>query len=158
MRETLLSLLLILTISNLIADENIYLGIQSTHPSDGISIKMDTTDKTAIGAILDLTGERRSYSFRAIYKFKKRQFYNIYGFGEIGVWEWDRVYHHIDQESALGFGIGGGAEYDLRGLDIDFFPLFISAELAIYEIDFDDNYYYYGEDGLGLGIGLHYKF
>jgi hypothetical protein len=155
MKKILLILLLIW--SNLISEDNLYLGIQSSNPSDGLSVKMDITHKTAIQGIFDLTGERRSYSFRTIYRFKNRQFYNIYGFGEIGIWDWDRAYHHKYQETALGFGVGGGVEYDLRGLDWDFWPIFISAELGIYKIDFDDTYYYY-DDGLGLGLGLHYKF
>ena len=149
--------ILLLVLSNLIADNNLYLGIQSSNPSDGLSIKMDTSQKTAVQGILDFTGERRSYSFRGIYKFRNRQFYDIYGFAEIGVWDWDRAYHHKYQKTALGFGAGAGVEYDLRGLDSGFLPIFVSAELGIYRIDFDDDYYYY-DDRLGLGFGLHYKF
>ena len=149
-------LLLILALSELFSNNGIYLGIQSIYPTDRVAVKLETSPKVSVQALFDFMGEEKSYSFRGIYKFRDNQFYNIYGFAEIGLWDWDGGYHNSYKETAFGYGVGGGVEYDLRGLDRGFLPLFISAELNIYSIDFND--YYYDEDGLGLGFGLNYKF
>ncbi|HIO95877.1 MAG TPA: hypothetical protein EYG67_03570 [Campylobacterales bacterium] len=156
MKKTLLSILLSMGIlSNATANDNLYMGIQSSFPSEGFSIKMDTSHKVAVQGIFDFIGDETSYALRGLYKFKKEQFYNVYGYGEIGLWSWDKAYYYHESETVLGFGAGAGIEYDLRGLDSSFIPLFVNAELNLHMIDFD---YYHNDDEFGLGLGIHYKF
>jgi hypothetical protein len=150
-------IVIILIINFLIADNSIYLGIQSSYPSDGLSVKVDTTDKIAFQAIVDPLGTERGFSFRGIYKFKRDFFYNIYGYGELGFWNWDRRYYGDSDLNTVGYGFGTGFEYDLRGLDTNFIPIFVNAELNIHFFDKEDSYYEDSEE-LGLGFGVHYKF
>ena len=160
MRKKFLIILLLIGLTiNTIAYKNLYIGVQSSSPSTGLSIKSDLGDKVSIQGIFDFMGEEKNYSFRGVYKFKQKMFYNIYGFGEVGVWSWDRRYSRSDlDETVVGYGIGVGVDYDLRGLDSDFIPLFINFELNYYAIDFENEHYNYYDDDLGLGLGLHYKF
>jgi hypothetical protein len=160
MRKKILTIMLLSGITTqIIANNDLYLGVQSSSPSTGFSIKSDISNKATIQGIVDFMGEEKNYSFRGIFKFKQKPFYNIYGFGEIGVWSWDRRYtrNNLD-ETVIGYGVGVGVDYDLRGLDIDFIPLFINFELNYYQIDFENEHYNYYDDDLGLGLGLHYKF
>ncbi len=142
---------------NLISANEIYLGIQSSYPSDGLSIKIDTSDRVAFQTIFDPLGTERSISFRGIYKFKKEFYYNIYGYGEVGFWNWDRRYYNNETVDTFGYGLGTGVEYDLRDLDAGFIPLFVNIELNLHFFDTTDEYYYDDQE-LGLGFGVHYKF
>jgi hypothetical protein len=142
---------------NLIADSSLYLGIQSSYPSDGFSVKVDTGERVSFQAVFDPLGAERSVSFRGIYKFRRDMFYSIYGYGEVGYWNWDKGYYSDKREDTLGYGLGAGWEYDLRGLDASFIPLFVNFELNLHFFDNSDEYYY-NEEELGLGFGVHYKF
>jgi len=150
-------IIFILITNFLMADNGIYLGIQSSYPSDGLSVKVDIGQRTGFQAIADPLGTERSLAFRGIYKFKQDIFSNIYGYGEIGFWNWDRRYYSNETINSFGYGVGGGFEYDLRGLDANFIPLLVNVELNLHFFDEEDNYYYDGEE-LGLGFGVHYKF
>ena len=152
----IIGIILNLTV-NLIANNSIYLGIQSSFPSDGISVKIDTSEKVAFQSIVDPLGAERSISFRGIYKFKRNIFSNIYGYGEVGLWNWDRRYYNDESVNTFGYGIGTGVEYDLRGLDAGFLPLFVNAELNLHFFDREKDYYSDSQE-LGLGFGVHYKF
>jgi len=148
--------LIIAFISGLVANSNIYLGIQASSPSEGISVKIDTSQKVAFQGIFDILGAERSLSFRGIYRFKNEQFYNFYGYGEVGFWNRDRAYYYKEDINTVGYGAGLGVEYDLRDLDAGFIPIFVSAEIGLHTFDNED--YYYNSNELDLGLGLHYKF
>ena len=146
------TLLLIVSQSTLIADEDISVGFQSSgFSSHGLSVKLDVGDKFVAQGVAGLLGDVTNYSVRGLYKFKEKNHYNLYGYGSLGMWQWDNYFH---DETVMGYGAGAGIEYDLRGLDSDFVPLFVNVELGMEFIDFD--YYDYG--GFGIGLGLHYKF
>jgi len=120
----------------------------------GLSGKYDVTDKITAQAIVGLWGYTglTSITGRVNYKFIEKNFYNIYAYGSVSSWSWSDSYY---DETVFGFGAGGGAEYDIRGINRNFIPLFISADLGIQVASFD----HYGSfAGLGLGVGVHYKF
>ncbi len=137
-----------------LSNKNIYAGFQSSWPSHGLSVKMDFTDKITGQAVVGFLGELNNYSVRGLYKFKQEHFYSMYGFGSLGLWTWDSDLVGWDDESVLGIGGGAGFEYDLRGLDPTFIPLFVNAELGLNIASFD----HYNFSSIGLGVGLHYKF
>jgi hypothetical protein len=134
--------------------KDIYAGFQSSWPSHGLSVKMDFNDKVTGQAVVGFFGDLNNYSVRGIYKFKKEAFYNLYGYGSLGLWTWDSDYASWDDESVVGFGGGAGFEYDLRGIDRSFIPLFVNAELGLNIANFD----HYNYNSIGLGLGVHYKF
>lgn len=111
--------------SGAMANDDLYIGFQATPPSSGVSIRKDLSNTVSIQGIFDILGDQRSYSGRGIYKFQDNLFWDIYGFGEAGIWNWDRGYQRPKDENAFGYGLGIGAEYDLRGLDSNFIPLFM---------------------------------
>ena len=127
-----------------------YLGLQWY----GLSGKYDINDKVTAQAIVGLWGYTglTSITGRINYKFQEERFYNMYGYGSITSWSWS---NSLYDETVLGFGAGAGFEYDMRGLDRDFIPLFVSADLGIEVASFE----HYGSfAGIGIGLGLHYKF
>jgi hypothetical protein len=132
---------------------NVYVGLQSSYPAHGLSVKMDLDSKISVQGILGFLGTVNSYTVRGIYKFKKEQFYNLYGFGSLGMMTWDGTGTYAD-ETIFGIGGGGGLEYDLRGIDRTFIPLYLNFELNFNLTDFDN----YNMSVAGLGLGLHYKF
>ncbi len=141
------------SLTDSIKDNGVYVGFQSSWPSYGISAKMDVGDKMAVQGIIGFLGTVNSYSLRGIYKFQREQFYNLYGFGSLGILTWGGVGSY-GSESVFGFGAGGGVEYDLRGIDSSFIPIFINLELGITIANFDN----YSFGSTGVGLGLHYKF
>ncbi len=132
-----------------------YAGIQSSSYAYGLSGKMDFTDKITGQAIIGFFGTINSYTARGLYKFKQDKFYDIYAFGALGILTWDGYYSSLDRsETVMSFGAGAGVEYDLRGLDSNFIPLFVNVELQATMASFD----YYDFGFMSLGLGIHYKF
>ena len=140
-------------IVNSLNTNNVYVGLQSSYPAHGLSLKMDLDSKISVQGILGFLGTINSYTVRGIYKFKKEQFYNLYGFGSLGMMSWNGSSTYAD-ETIFGIGGGGGLEYDLRGIDRTFIPLYLNFELNFNLTDFD----HYNMSVAGLGLGLHYKF
>jgi hypothetical protein len=140
----------LLTTTLLAKEGDKYIGLQWY----GLSGKYDVTDKISAQAIVGLWGYSglTSVTGRVNYKFKEQNFYNIYAYGSLSSWSWSNSLH---SETVFGFGVGAGVEYDIRGIDRNFIPLFISADLGVQVASFD---YYNNFAGLGLGIGVHYKF
>ena len=136
------------------SNKGIYAGFHSSWPSHGLSVKMDFSDKITGQAVVGFLGELNNYSVRGLYKFKKENFYSMYGFGSLGLWTWDSDYVGREDETVLGVGAGAGFEYDLRGIDPTFIPLFVTAELGFNIASFDR----YNFSSSGFGAGLHYKF
>lgn len=127
-----------------------YLGLQWY----GLSGKYDITNKVTAQAIVGMWGYAglTSITGRVNYKFQEGRFHNFYGYGSLTSWSWNDSYY---DETVIGFGVGAGGEYDIRGIDRGFIPLFISADIGLQYASFR---YYGGFGGLGLGLGLHYKF
>ena len=127
-----------------------YLGLQWY----GLSGKYDVTDKITAQGIFGLWGysSLTSITGRVNYKFKQEQFYDLYSYGSISSWSWD---NSIYDETVIGFGAGAGGEYDIRGIDPTFIPLYVSADIGLQYASFD---HYGGFGGLGIGLGVHYKF
>jgi len=145
--------LIVLTLlsTTLHADKgDIYAGLEWY----GLSGKYDVTNKVTAQAIVGVWGyaDLTSITGRGIYKFKQKDYYNLYGYGSATSWSWDNGYN---KETVVGFGAGGGIEYDIRGLDQSLPPIFLNADLGIQYANFS---YYGGFGGVGLGLGVHYKF
>ena len=140
----------LLTSASSAKEGDIYAGLQWY----GLSGKYDVTDKMTAQAIVGLWGYSglTSVTGRILYKFKEKRDYNLYGYGSVSSWSWSDTFY---DETVFGFGAGAGGEYDIRGIDRNFIPLFISLDLGIQVASFD---HYGGFAGLGLGLGVHYKF
>ena len=142
--------LVLLTSTTFAKEGDKYLGLQWY----GLSGKYDITDNLSAQAIVGLWGYAglTSVTGRINYKFKEQNFYSLYGYGSVTSWSWS---NSLYDETVFGFGAGAGAEYDIRGIDRNFIPLFISVDLGLQVASFK---YYGGFGGLGLGLGIHYKF
>jgi hypothetical protein len=128
-----------------------YAGIEN----HGLSAKYDVNDKITAQAIIGVWGydDLTSMTGRGLYKFKEKEHFNLYGYGAITSWTWSNSYY--GDETVIGFGAGAGAEYDIRGIDPEFIPLYINFDLGFQVASFD---HYGGFGGLGWGLGVHYKF
>jgi hypothetical protein len=129
---------------------DMYAGVQWY----GLSGKYEVTDKLGVQAIVGLWGysSLTSITARVNYKFKEEKDYNIYAYGSLSSWSWS---NSLYDETVFGFGAGAGVEYDIRGINRNFIPLFLSADVGIQVASFD----HYGSfSGLGIGLGVHYKF
>ena len=120
----------------------------------GISGKYDVSDKITAQAIVGAWGYNNltSITARGIYKFKQKDDYALYGYGSGTSWTWDNGF---TKETVFGFGAGGGIEYDIRGLDRSLPAIYLNADLGLQYANFR---YYGGFGGLGIGLGVHYKF
>jgi len=144
-------LLLALLLTGVDAKEGeFYAGFESY----GLSGKYDVTDKITAQGIVGAWGynDLTVMTGRGLYKFKEKEHYNLYGYGAISSWSWSDAYY---DETVLGFGGGVGIEYDIRDIDPKFIPLYLSGDIGFQVASFD---HYSGFSGLGLGIGVHYKF
>lgn len=148
--STILVASALLTTSVSAKEGDAYLGLQWY----GLSGKYDITDKITAQGIVGLWGYGglSSITGRINYKFKEKNYYSLYGYGSISSWSWS---NSLYDETVMGFGAGAGAEYDIRGFDKSFIPLFISADLGLRYASFS---HYGGFGGLGLDLGVHYKF
>ena len=120
----------------------------------GISGKYDVTDKITAQAIVGAWGYNNltSITGRGIYKFKQKDDYSLYGYGALTSWTWDNGFN---KETIFGFGAGAGIEYDIRGLDRTLPAIYLNADAGLQYANFS---HYGGFGGLGLGLGIHYKF
>jgi hypothetical protein len=130
-----------------------YAGVQLS----GLSLKKDISNNSTLQGIVNFWGygydvDVFSFTGRYIRKVKQEKNYNLYWVAGAGVTTVSA------SNSTLGTAFHGeagvGAEYDIRGLDRDFIPLFISAEIDAGFVSVSG----YGGAGVGIDIGLHYKF
>jgi hypothetical protein len=130
-----------------------YGGVQLS----GLSAKYDISNDSTVQGIVNFWGygydiDVFSFTGRYIRKVKQEKNYNLYWVAGAGVTTVSA------SNSTLGTAFHGeagvGAEYDIRGLDRDFIPLFISAEIDAGFVSVSG----YGGAGVGIDIGLHYKF
>ena len=137
-------LVLIIT-SFLFSKENFYIGIQDTILANGLSLKYDFSKKVTLQGVIGGFGNITALSVRGLYKFRRKRRWNAYGLASFSSYKWNN-----SQTSEVGLGLGGGLEYDLRGLDSSFIPLFVNIELGV---SIGNSF----SNGVGLGVGIHYK-
>jgi len=135
------------------ANDDMYIGVQGSYPSFGLSVKKDIGKDYAVQGVLGALGDVTQFSVRGIYKFQKEKDYNLYGYGAVGFWSWGGT-KAFKSESNVGFGLGAGLEYDLRKVLGNAVPLFWNIELGANIVSFDN----YDFSTVGIGGGLHYKF
>ena len=148
-KKTLIALALLSTTLHAESGD-IYAGLEWY----GLSGKYDVSDKITAQAIVGAWGYNNltSITGRGIYKVKQKNYYDLYAYGSGTSWMWDNGFQ---KETVFGFGAGGGIEYDIRGLDQSLPAIYINADLGLQYANFS---YYGGFGGLGLGLGVHYKF
>ncbi len=135
------------------SDEKFAVGFQSGFASGGLSAKMRFNEKFTGQALLGFFGSLTHYGARGLYNLKTDEFWEFYGFAQAGIWTWDGSFLR-DSQTVFGFGGGAGFEYDIRGFDENFPPVFISSEVGLAFVDFD----YYSFSTFGFGLGAHYRF
>jgi hypothetical protein len=137
-------------------------GFQGSFPAYGLSGMMDINEQISVQAIIGFFGNLNTYAGRGLYRFKKEDQWELYGYGMVGAWSYDGVrvgtgpIFENYTETVLGFGAGAGIEYDWRALAPDLPPLFWNVELGIGVADFNEVDYNF--NALLLGVGVHYRF
>jgi len=131
------------------------LGFQSSTETSGISGKMDYTDKIALQGSIGVFGNLTNYSGKGIYKFKSADYWDLYGFGQVGMWVWDGgTYYETQTQTSFGIGGGAGIEWDWRALSKDLPPISWNCEIGFSTASFD----FYDYSPIDFGIGGHYRF
>lgn len=127
-------------------------GFQSTFPAWGLSGTMQITDEISGQLILGPFGILNTFAGRGLYSFQEEQYWNLYGYGMLGVW----TYNYIGsrRESSLGIGAGAGIQYDWRAWNDELPPLFWNLELGLGFVNLD----HYNFNSVMLGTGVHYRF
>ncbi|MCC5915194.1 MAG: hypothetical protein JJU46_12510 [Balneolaceae bacterium] len=128
-------------------------GFQGTFPANGLSGMMDFSDEITAQAIFGFFGTLKTFAGRGLYRFQKEEFWNMYGYGMLGAWNYSIG---SQSETVLGLGFGAGFEYDWRSYRSDFPPIFWNIELGIGFVDFDEINYNFST--ILFGAGLHYRF
>jgi len=123
----------------------------------GLSLKYDLTNDTTAQGIVNFWGygynvDVLSFTGRYIKKVKQARNYNFYWAAGAGITTISGSNTNLG--TAFHGEAGIGAEYDIRGIDKDFVPIFISGELDAGFVSVSG----YGGAGIGLDVGLHYKF
>ena len=130
-------------------------GLQSSWPAYGLSAKMEMNDKLAVQGVLGALGSLTTLSGRGYWYLERKEKYNWYSFGTVGMWRWGGSYLS-DSETSIAFGGGAGLELDWRAIfDPEFPRLFSTIDLGLTMANFDT---YQSWSLLGFGVGLHYHF
>ena len=136
-------------------------GLQGNAPirgSNGLSAKLDITNRHSAQIVFDIVGRFTSYAFRYLYNFNEggNDFkYKPYLLGQIGIFN----YHYMPAppllnrtQSVFGLGFGGG-------LEVHYIPFTdrvrLNIELGYGSVDFD---FYDDYQTVFFGLGLHYYF
>ena len=131
-------------------------GFQYTFPACGLSGIMDVTPNTSIQGIFGFFGDLKMFAGKGIYRFKKEHYWNIYGYGEVGVFSitgygnWRN--QKIINETSMGFSTGAGIEYGWQALSPNLPPVWWNFELGLGTV-MD-----YGFPTMFYGCGAHYRF
>ncbi len=134
-------------------------GAQFTFPAYGISGMLDINEIISAQGVIGIFGDLKTYAAKGLYKFKKTNYWNLYGYGIIGAWSYTGLETGgLDEitETTLGFGGGVGFEYDLRVWDEEMPPIFWNIELGIGVASFDKVDHDFST--LAFGAGIHYRF
>ncbi len=127
-------------------------GFQSTFPAWGISGMMTINETMAAQAILGFLGNLNTIAGRGLYTFREEQHWDAYGYGMLGYWSYGAA--GISRESAIGFGVGAGFQYDWRAFDDGLPPIFWNLEVGLGVVNLDN----YNFSSMMFGTGLHYRF
>lgn len=136
-----------------ISDTKYGVGFQGTFPASGISGMIDLTDAITAQAIIGFYGNLKTYAGRGLYRFRKENFWNLYGYGMVGAWSYSLV---GESETVPGFGAGAGIEYDWRGWNPELPSISWNLELGLGVVNFDKVNYNFST--LLIGAGVHYRF
>jgi|GEM_PF-599946 len=134
-------------------------GFQGSFPASGLSGMMNVTDEVAIQAILGIFGNLRTLAGRGLYKFQEEDYWDLYGYGMIGVWSYQGfaiANNNRQRETVLGLGAGAGFQYDWRAYNPEFPPIAWNIELGIGFVDFKEVNYNFST--IMFGAGVHYRF
>ena len=139
--------------------KTLYLGVQYTNPSFGLSAKFDLLDDFAIQAIVDFIGDINLYEGRGVFAFEKTRDYSLYVYGGLGFWVYNYIssansYKSYNYRTSIGFGGGVGAEFELKRFNPKLPPLTITTELGLRMLNLE----HYNVVPIGFGIGVYYKF
>ncbi|MBU1487235.1 hypothetical protein KKH56_04195 [bacterium] len=134
--------------------KKVAVGFQNSLMSWGLSGKMQLSDKWTAQGVIGALGTFTSFSGRGLYKLQSDKYWEMYGFGQAGVWMWGggRGY---DSETTFGFGGGAGVEGDWRALSPKLPPLYWNIEAGLGVISWEN---YSGFSIFNFGSGVHYKF
>ena len=114
---------------------------------------MDVTDEITVQAIIGFFGNLKTYAGRALYKFQKEEYWDLYGYGMVGAWNYS---FSTESETVLGLGLGAGIQYDWRTFNSELPPIFFNLELGLGFVDFKDIDYNFST--FMIGAGVHYRF
>jgi len=130
------------------------IGFASSWPVYGISGTIQVSETITGEAVLGFLGYYTSIGGRLWYRFSRNEQYDIYGFGGLGLYRYNRG---ILDTNSLVLGVGAGGEVSLMKLidDEDFPPIFLNAELGLSFGSFDSAV---GYNVLTFGVGAHYRF
>jgi hypothetical protein len=128
-------------------------GFQSAFPAYGLSGMMDINEDISVQAIVGFFGSLKTFAARGLYNFQREDYWNLYGFGMLGVWNYSIG---SVSETVPGFGLGAGISYDWRAFNADLPPLFWNLELGLGIVNFDEVNYNFST--FMFGAGVHYRF
>ena len=140
-------------------------GFQVSYPAWGISGIMDLTDKISAQVVIGLFGDLNSFTGRVNYKFTGEKFWNVYGFGQIGIWTYPYEEYYWEgwnlkeekkREISPAFGAGAGVEYNWQALSSKLPPVWYRLEIGLCHANFDEADYTVST--LLWGVGLHFRF
>ncbi len=139
--------------------KTLYLGVQYTNPTFGLSAKFDLLDDFAIQAIVDFIGDINLYEGRGVFAFEKTKDYSLYVYGGLGFWVYNYIssansYKSYNYRTSIGFGGGVGVEFELKRFNPKLPPLTITTELGLRMLSLE----HYNVVPIGFGIGAYYKF
>jgi hypothetical protein len=130
-------------------------GFQSSYPAWGLSGTYDVNEDISAQAILGFFGNLQTYAGRGVYRFQQEEQWNLYGYGLLGIWRYSfSAFGISESESAVGFGLGAGLEYDWRAWNETLPPIYWNIELGLGIVDMD----HYNFSTIMIGAGLHYRF
>ncbi len=141
-------------------------GFQSSFPAWGLSGMVDLNDQISVQGILGFIGDLKTYAGRGIYRFRREDKWNAYGYGMVGAWSYTgyqitSVFPYTTKETTetvMGFGAGVGIEYDWRAWlnNSDMPPIMWNVEIGIANVNFDEVDYDFSS--FVFGVGAHYRF
>ena len=113
---------------------------------------MDINETISAQAILGFLGVVNTFAGRGLYRFRQEDYWDLYGYGMVGMWRYNTRF--IEAENRLGLGAGAGIQYDWRVLDPNLPPIFWNLEIGFGYVNFN----HYNFNMISFGAGVHYRF
>ena len=129
------------------------IGFQASFPAYGPSAMFDITEALTTQVTVDPFGKITNVTLRGLYKFERGYYWGLYGFGLVGSWGYEKG---SVTDNTVALGLGGGFEYDVRGLVPDLAPILFNFETGYVYTSFDEVDADYS--GFLIGLGIHYQF